>query len=119
MSEGMPPKDKWCHRTGFQEKCLTLVAVDCKCDRWKTLSVKPEGGGTEIIRGDCIDDWAFYWGFSNERGLDQAAASADKVATKVEELQNEVSRGSSINTLMRAAEVNAGLLDKPRNLDVE
>jgi hypothetical protein len=118
MSEGMPPKDKGCHRTGFEKKCRHLV-MEGICDRWKTLSVKPEGGGTEIIRGDCIDDWAFYWGFSNERGLDQAAASADKVATKVEELQNEVSRSSSINTLMRAVEVNAGLLDKPKNLDVE
>lgn len=29
----MPSPDKWCHHTGFEKKCLALVA-EGKCRRW-------------------------------------------------------------------------------------
>lgn len=87
MDETRPSPTRMCHLTGFTKKCSMLVASG-KCERWKILTIE-ESGGKITQKGDCIDDWMFYFGIANERGLTQLTASTDKVANHAEQGHTE------------------------------
>jgi hypothetical protein len=82
-----PSALRMCHLTGFTKKCGALVSSR-KCERWRILTVE-ETGGKVTQKGDCIDDWMFYFGIANERGLTQLTASTDKVANHAEQGHTE------------------------------
>jgi hypothetical protein len=88
MSDDIHPSaTRMCHLTGFTKKCGALVSSR-KCERWRVLTVE-EAGGKITQKGDCIDDWMFYFGIANERGLTQLTASTDKVANHAEQGHTE------------------------------
>jgi hypothetical protein len=82
-----PSPTRMCHLTGFTKKCSSLVGTR-KCERWRILTVE-ESGGKITQKGDCIDDWMFYFGIANERGLTQLTASTDDVRNRAERQHHE------------------------------
>jgi hypothetical protein len=82
-----PSPTRMCHLTAFTKKCSALVGSR-KCERWKILTVE-ESGGKIVQKGDCIDDWMFYFGIANERGLTQLTASTDIMRDHVEKGHTE------------------------------
>lgn len=86
MDPTQPSATRMCHRTGFTKKCRVLTSSG-KCERWKILPVEEDG--RQYHKGDCIDDWVFYFGFANERGLAQLTKSTDKVANHAEQGHTE------------------------------
>jgi hypothetical protein len=82
-----PSPTRMCHLTAFTKKCSALVGSR-KCERWRILTVE-EAGGKITQKGDCIDDWMFYFGIANERGLTQLTASTDKVVNHAQQNHTE------------------------------
>jgi hypothetical protein len=57
MANALPPKDLYCHRTGFTKKCLGLVSSG-KCQgRWLTLEGNDPVSGEHFAQSDCADNW--------------------------------------------------------------
>ena len=95
-----PSLTRMCHRTGFTKKCRQLVSTG-KCERWKILPV--EEGDRRYNKGDCIDDWAFYFGYANERGLAQTTASLDHLRENVEKQKQEMARQHQEQMILAAS----------------
>jgi hypothetical protein len=97
-----------CHLTGFTKKCSALVGSR-KCERWKILTIEQPGGVVEQ-RGDCIDDWMFYFGIANERGLTQITASTDQLRNNVAQAHTE-SMATVLRHMLSKPEIDRKMIE--------
>lgn len=82
------PKVK-CPATGFARSCREIVA-ECDCPKFvKVVGVNPNDG-QPVDRFGCVDSFLPMLLIENAMLQRQTGASADKVATEVQELRNTV-----------------------------
>ena len=72
-----PPKEKCCHRTGFEKSCRELVSSE-KCTRWRAIVGAHPQTGALVNHFDCIDDHMFLIALQTGRQQDQVIAGIDK-----------------------------------------
>ena len=55
----MPPKDKLCRFSGFNEACLSLVASGKCTDAWVNIQGRHPQSGAPMDRWGCCHDFAY------------------------------------------------------------
>lgn len=96
MNAMMPPSQKRCHKTGFQETCLKCV-TEYGCDLWRPLRLESDRASGQAVTEvyGCIDLLMDIY-LKNVLGrLDTIAANVDKLSKEVRD-SNDAGLASSL-----------------------
>lgn len=96
MADMFPPKEKMCHRCGFEKSCFDLVSSK-KCGRWASLTLEHENGmpTTEYM---CQDDLELGISLRNQKLLNQIIGSIDQLR-KEEKNRGEIALATNAQVL--------------------
>ncbi len=112
----LPPKERGCHRTGFEKNCRDLV-VSGRCERWMTINGTNANTGEPVNGSKCIDDWIPYLMIENSAQQRQTGAAVESFRNEVMAAQGFPGGASGIYKALngRIAPPNPQLEDKSQD----
>ncbi len=101
----IPPKEVYCHRTGFAKSCRALVTSG-KCNRWVTLEGSDPVNGQPMSKSDCVDNWPIMLLIELARKIANGTAG---VQAATESFRNEMLRLNGVPVDVRKLPMSTGL----------
>ena len=108
MSFELPKPDAFCHHTGFEKKCLSLVTSG-KCKRWGNLPGSDPFTGLERPQWGCVDDLVLFLQGEASRQAEAAHTSVTEFREMVinpEYLDRHIANTTPMKTIEDTSNAN-------------